>query len=44
MIEVLQNLIDNALNYSPPGGVVDVEIGRGESREAVITEAGRRRI
>jgi two-component system phosphate regulon sensor histidine kinase PhoR len=38
---VAQNLIDNAIKYSPPGGTVDVIAGLGDDREEAAVKAGR---
>lgn len=37
ILQVAQNLIDNALKYSPRGGSVDIEVAAGLSAEAAIT-------
>src|SRR5262249_15212404 len=42
LAQVVQNLIDNAIKYSPSGGSVEVEVGRAATREEVMTLAGRR--
>lgn len=42
LVQVVQNLIDNAIKYSPEGGVVHVEFGAANSRDDVVAEAGRR--
>jgi two-component system phosphate regulon sensor histidine kinase PhoR len=36
MLQVAQNLIDNAVKYSPAGGVVDVEVVAGLTADAAI--------
>jgi two-component system phosphate regulon sensor histidine kinase PhoR len=36
ILQVAQNLIDNAAKYSPAGGVVDVEVWAGLTAEAAI--------
>jgi two-component system phosphate regulon sensor histidine kinase PhoR len=42
LAQVVQNLIDNAVKYSPSGGEVVVEIGASGDREEVTAQAGRR--
>ncbi|KAF0182608.1 MAG: hypothetical protein IV086_17125 [Hyphomonadaceae bacterium] len=41
LTQVAQNLIDNAIKYSPDNGEVTVEIGAAEGREAAADRAGR---
>jgi two-component system phosphate regulon sensor histidine kinase PhoR len=36
ILQVAQNLIDNAAKYSPPGGVVDIEVVAGLTAEAAV--------
>jgi two-component system phosphate regulon sensor histidine kinase PhoR len=42
LAQVVQNLIDNAIKYTPKDGVVRVEIARGGDREETAQAAGRR--
>ena len=42
LAQVVQNLVDNALKYTPKNSKVLVEIGAAPSREDVINAAGRR--
>jgi two-component system phosphate regulon sensor histidine kinase PhoR len=42
LAQVVQNLIDNAIKYSPENGEVRIEIGASGDREEVIAKAGRR--
>jgi two-component system, OmpR family, phosphate regulon sensor histidine kinase PhoR len=42
LAQVVQNLIDNAIKYTPREGVVRVEIARGGDREETAQAAGRR--
>lgn len=42
LVQVAQNLIDNAVKYSPPGATLDIEIGVADSRESAAERAGRR--
>ena len=42
LAQVVQNLVDNAIKYSKPGGEVVIEAGRAESREEAVQRAGRR--
>lgn len=42
LLQVAQNLIDNAIKYSEAGETVLVEIESGLSREEAVTRAGRR--
>jgi two-component system phosphate regulon sensor histidine kinase PhoR len=42
LTQVIQNLVDNALKYSPAGGEVRVEVAASGDREEVVALAGRR--
>ena len=42
LTQVVQNLVDNAIKYTAPGGVVLVEAGAAGDRDDVIAKAGRR--
>jgi two-component system phosphate regulon sensor histidine kinase PhoR len=42
LLQVIQNLVDNAIKYSSRGGAVIIEVGTAMSREEVIERAGRR--
>jgi two-component system phosphate regulon sensor histidine kinase PhoR len=42
LAQVVQNLVDNAMKYTPAGGVVRVEVGASGDREEVAALAGRR--
>jgi len=42
LTQVIQNLVDNAIKYTPRGGSVIVEVGASGDRDDVIAKAGRR--
>ncbi|GIK47616.1 MAG: two-component sensor histidine kinase [Alphaproteobacteria bacterium] len=42
LAQVVQNLVDNAAKYTPPGGEVVVEVAQGGDRDDAIARAGRR--
>ncbi len=42
LIQVAQNLVDNAIKYSPNGGEVEIEVAAGAAREDAMARAGRR--
>lgn len=42
LAQVVQNLVDNAVKYTPPGGEVLIEIAESGDREEVTAQAGRR--
>lgn len=41
LVQVAQNLIDNALKYSPEGGIVTVAVGSGSDADAARLSSGR---
>jgi two-component system phosphate regulon sensor histidine kinase PhoR len=42
LTQVIQNLVDNAVKYAPPGSAVSVEVGAAGDRDDVIAKAGKR--
>ncbi len=42
LAQVVQNLVDNSIKYSKPGGEVIIEVGVADSREDAVARAGRR--
>jgi two-component system phosphate regulon sensor histidine kinase PhoR len=42
LAQVIQNLVDNAVKYSPEGAQVSIEVGAAGDREEAIAKAGRR--
>jgi len=42
LAQVVQNLVDNAIKYTLPGGVVQIEVARAGDREDAAAKAGRR--
>ncbi|MGE3303656.1 MAG: ATP-binding protein [Hyphomonadaceae bacterium] len=41
LMQVVHNLVDNAIKYSPSGAMVTIELGAGEDREEAAARAGR---
>jgi len=42
LAQVIQNLVDNAIKYSPDGGTVRLELGAAQTRDEAVEIAGRR--
>jgi len=42
LAQVVQNLVDNAIKYSPDGGTVRLELGAAQTRDEAVEIAGRR--
>ena len=41
MALILRNILDNAIRYTPPGGVVDVDVGEGQDKAWLsVTDTG----
>lgn len=41
LVQVMQNLIDNAIKYAKPGGKVRIIVGEADDRDAAVLAAGR---